>query len=235
MQIFTKKTFKEVEIKSIISTLAIVLAILILPSNFALASRNHTATTSNITGSWDGTTIYNGYGTVNWDATLQQLTMSPKPATQPTETHAALVVSKSSYHQPFQLSYTMKTTQQLRVGSAPNPWEVGWGVFGYKDDGKFKYLILKPNGYGLELGESLLNDKQNFLYTSAFNQDFFPINNNYNVVINVKNNTITITINGKQYTRYLMTVKDTLTADGRYGFYTEDATVQVSNIKMQQL
>lgn len=193
-------------------------------------------TTNPISNStWDGTVVFNGYGSATWNTSTQLLTLSPKASVQPNETHAALAISKTSFHQPFQLSYTMKTTQQLRTGSSPNAWEVGWTVFGYKDDGKFKYLILKPNGYGLELGESLLNDKQNFLFTSPFNQDQFPINKNYNVVINAKNNIITVTINDKQYAQYSISAKDVLNLDGKYGFYAEDASVQVSNIIMQQL
>lgn len=248
MKIFSKKTLNKAKNKATTGTFALILTILALSPSVALARRDpfipyktpvmvvmpRVYNFPNLTAPLEWRTVYDGYGTVNWDVNLQQITMSPKPATQPTETHAALVVSKSSYHQPFQLNYTMKTTKQLRVGSTPNAWEVGWLVFGYKTDGKFKYLILKPNGYGLELGESLLNDKQNFLYTSAFNQDLFPVNKDYNVTIIAQNNIITITINGKQYAPYSLTNKDALTVDGQYGFYTEDAAVQVSNIKMEQ-
>lgn len=182
---------------------------------------------------WGGTVVYDGYGTVTQTKGL--LLMSPKAATLPGETHAALVVSKDSVHQPFQLSYTMKTSQQLRTGSTPNPWEVGWVMFGYKNTGAFKYLILKPDGYGLELGESLLNDNQNFLYTSPRDQDFFPVNTDYTVTILARKNVVTITINGKKYLQYAVSPNDKLSLDGKYGFYTEDASVQVTNIKMQQL
>ncbi len=187
------------------------------------------------TYSWDGTTVFDGYGTVAWDTGFKQLNMSPQVSTQSSETHAALAVSQTSVHQPFKLSYTMKTNKQLRTGSDPNDWEVGWTVFGYKNDGKFKYLILKPSAYGVEMGESLLNDKQNFLYTSALSQDKFPINNDYKVDLSAQNNIITINVNGKQYVQYDVSNKDILSTDGRYGFYTEDASIQVSNIKIEQL
>lgn len=175
-------------------------------------------------------TIYDGYGTVSWNSNFTQLTMSPKAATQPGETHAALVVSNQTLQQPYQLTYTMKTTKQLRTGSTPNPWEVAWGLFGYKPDGKFKYFTLKPNGF--ELGESLLNLAQNFLYTSS---DAFPINTDYNVDMKVANNIVTIKVNGKQYLQYSMSSKDQLTTDGKFGFYTEDAAVKFSNIVARQL
>lgn len=198
------------------------LSVLVLPQSSVLAA-----------ASWNGTVVYDGYGSVS--QTRNSVTMIPKAATQPGETHAALVVSKQSVRQPFQLSYTMKTAQQLRTGSTPNPWEVGWVMFGYKKTGAFKYLVLKPDGYGLELGESLLHDNQNFLYTSVIGQDQFPVNTDNDVVIRVKKNVVTVTVNGKKHLQYTMSKKDALSADGQYGFYTEDASVQVTNIKMQQL
>lgn len=182
-----------------------------------------------------GYIVYDGYGTVKWNNKSASLSMSPKAATQPNETHSALVVSNGSYSQPYEASFSLKTTKQLRSGSAPNPWEVGWFVFGYKDTGKFKYLILKPNGYGVELGESLLNDQQNFLYTSPVNRDNFPINTAYNIILRVQNDVLTVVINGQQYVQYTMSPKDLLTPDGQYGFYTEDASVVVSNIAVKQL
>lgn len=178
--------------------------------------------------SWQ--TIYNGYGTVSWNSTNTVLTMSPKTATQAAETHAALVVSNESLTQPYEVTYTMKTNKQLRTGSTPNAWEVAWGLFGYKTDGKFKYFILKPNGF--ELGESLLNLAQNFLYTSSTT---FPINTAYNVDTIVANNIVTIKVNGTTYLQYTMSSKDQLTADGKIGLYTEDANVTFSNIVAKQL
>lgn len=180
-----------------------------------------------------GKVIFDGYGTVTWNSLLSRLTMSPKAATQASETHSALVVSDQILKQPYTLNYTVKTTQQLRTGSVPNPWEVAWAVFGYTSDGKFKYLILKPNGYGLELGESLLNNVQNFLYTSPKDQDLFPITSSYDVQIHVANNVISVTVNGKFYFEYTISAKDQLTPDGQFGFYTEDAAVQITNIITQ--
>ncbi|MCX6781177.1 MAG: hypothetical protein NT003_03645 [Candidatus Magasanikbacteria bacterium] len=212
------------KINKILGAIALFLAVAI-PSGLVFAA----------TYGWDGTTIFDGYGSVKWSASAHTLTMTPKAATQPSETHAALAVSGRVVHQPFQLSYTMKTVKQLRTGSAPNPWEVGWVIFGYKDTGEFKYLILKPKGYGLELGESLLLNKQNFLHTSTLGQYNFPVNANYNVVLRAQKNVITVSVNGKKYLQYTMSAKDTLPVDGKYGFYTEDASVKISNIKMQQL
>ncbi len=191
------------------------------------------------------TTVFDGYGKVEYKDGV--LFMAPKVSTlkrndpkEFQETHGALAVSNEIYKQPFQLSFTMKTTKQLRQNEPPNNWEVGWFVFGYKDTGadkgKFKYMIFKPKG--LELGESLLNDAQEFLYVSETDRDLFPIGKEYKVEVRVEDNIVTITVNGKQYPSYKMFAsgaKDHLTADGKFGFYTEDAAIEVFGIGGKQL
>lgn len=176
--------------------------------------------------------VWNGFGSTSWSNTT--LTLLPKAPTQPLETHSALVVSKTSLKPPYRVQFNLTTVSQLRQNSPPNPWEVGWFVFGYKQDGKFKYILLKPNGYGLELGESLLNDAQNFLYTSPFNRDFFPVGQTYAVDMEVKKQTITLTVNGIRYLAYTLSVKDQLTLDGKIGFYSENAKVVIDNVRVTQ-
>jgi hypothetical protein len=176
--------------------------------------------------------LWNGYGSITW--ANNTLTLIPKVSTQPSETHSAFVVSIPSLKPPYRVQFNLTTVAQLRQNSAPNPWEVGWFVFAYKPDGKFKYLLLKPNGYGLELGESLLNDAQNFLYTSPLNKDFFLIGQTYAVDMNVQSKSIAITINGIKYLTYYLSANDKLTLDGKIGFYTEDANVQINNIRVTQ-
>lgn len=190
-----------------------------------------------------GTVVFDGFGKVEWDKATNKLTMAPKASTQKRsdpkefqETHASLVISNEKFKQPFVLSYTMKTTKQLRQNEPANNWEVGWAVFGYKDDGKFKYTILKPKGY--EMGESLLNDAQEFLDGSDTDKDVFPLNKDCKVEMKVENDTIFMSVNGHKYPPYKMFgegKKDHLTADGKLGFYTEDAEVEVKDIKMEQL
>lgn len=176
--------------------------------------------------------VWNGFGSTSWSNTT--LTLLPKAPTQPSESHSALVVSKTSLKPPYRVQFNLTTVSQLRQNSPPNPWEVGWFVFGYKQDGKFKYILLKPNGYGLELGESLLNDAQNFLYTSPFNRDFFPVGQTYAMDMEVKKQTITLTINGIRYLTYTLSTKDQLTLDGKIGFYSENAKVVIDNVRVTQ-
>lgn len=176
--------------------------------------------------------VWNGYGSTSWSNNT--LTLLPKASTQASETHSALVVSRTSLKPPYRVQFNLTTVSQLRQNFPPNPWEVGWFVFGYKPDGKFKYFLLKPNGYGLELGESLLNDAQNFLYTSPFNKDFFPAGQTYAVDMDVQKQNITITINGIRYLYYTLSTKDQLSLDGKIGFYSEDAKVLIDNVRVTQ-
>lgn len=186
------------------------------------------------TGTWGSaqfTELWNGYGYTNWTNGL--LTMSPEVATSPSETHSSFVLSTTRLTQPYHVHAHMTTTAQLRTGSSPNPWEVGWIAFGYTN-GKFKYLILKPDGHGIELGESLGNNGQNFLWTSPFGQSSFPINQARDIDLIARNNVLTVNVNGATVLTYKISSKDMLGLAGKVGFYTEDATVQVSNISVTQ-
>ncbi|NQV89156.1 MAG: hypothetical protein HQ488_02435 [Parcubacteria group bacterium] len=180
------------------------------------------------------TVIFNGYGQVDTDRSKGSVHLDPMHSTQVGETHAALVVSEQYLHGNYQVSFDLVTESQSRVGSPPNPWEVGWFVFGYNIDRTFKYLLLKPDGFGIELGESLRNDKQNFLWTSRLGDDQFFIGQRYHVSLEVSRNEIIVTIDGVERLRYPLTEKDLLDNDGRFGFYSEDANVTFSNIQMKQ-
>ncbi|NQV12081.1 hypothetical protein HQ524_01835 [Candidatus Uhrbacteria bacterium] len=176
--------------------------------------------------------IFNGYGKVSVSEAGDSVYLEPQHSTQSGETHAALVVSKKELNNNFKVSYTVNTHSQLRTGSAPNPWEVGWFAFGYNPDGTFKYLILKPNGYGIELGESLGNDKQNFLWTSRVGDKSFNVGQSYRVSLEAANGEIVVSIDGVEELKYKMTDKDILDANGRFGFYSEDAAVTFSEISI---
>src|SRR3989338_4585755 len=117
--------------------------------------------------------VYDGYGTVNL-GDANQVELQPMTSTQPGETHAALVLNDKPITGNYKVNFTVENVAQLRQGSDPNPWEAPWFIFGYKPgtggitdaDRTFSYLIFKPDGYGLELGEALPFNGQNFLWTS---------------------------------------------------------------------
>jgi hypothetical protein len=178
------------------------------------------------------TEVFNGYGDVVISENGSNVHLDPMHASESTETHAALVVSEQTLSGNYSVSFIINNESQSRTGSPPNPWEVGWFVFGYKPNGIFKYLILKPDGYGIELGESLGNDIQNFLWTSNVGDDQFSIGQSYSVKLEVNNDDVILTIDGSERFRYSISEKDTLDTDGLFGFYSEDAEVAFSKISI---
>ncbi len=174
--------------------------------------------------------VYNGYGTNTYQSGVWRL--DPKASAQQDETHASLVISPQTLSRDWKIRVRMTPEKQLRSGTTPNPWETGWIVFGYKPDGTFKYLILKPNGYGVELGEYAGNG-QNFLYTSSVGALDFPIGKTYDVMLQSNRGTISAYVNGARVMRYKMSVKDMLSTSGRLGWYTEDARVQFELMELR--
>ncbi len=174
--------------------------------------------------------VYDGYGSV--DISRRSIEMSPMASTSPDETHAAFVVSQKILPSRFDVRFTMTTQAQLRKGSNPNPWEVGWFTFGYTPQGTFKYLILKPDGYGVELGEFLGGWNQNFLYTSSVGEQSFATGVPHDVFMKVRDGRIGVWVDSIFVMDYQMNDRDVLPASGAIGFYTEDARVQVSNVRV---
>ncbi|MBI2484598.1 hypothetical protein HYW18_00340 [Candidatus Uhrbacteria bacterium] len=177
--------------------------------------------------------VYNGYGTNLFENGTWSLV--PKASVEPSETHASLVLAKYPLSEPYVFRTTMTPVRQLRTGSPPNPWETGWLLFDYKPDGRFKYLILKPDGYGVEIGEYLGPGEQNFLYTSRVGDLSFPIGQSYDVTLVVRSSRIFVFVNGQEVARYAMSENDILDTTGRVGLYTEDAEVLFQDIFAQRL
>ena len=120
---------------------------------------------------------YNGFGatgTVNVTPTTTTDTDNnntvfyeePKTSTSPNETHAALTLTTQIY-EDVEMQLKVKTNEQLRQNSTPNPWEVAWIMWRFQDDWHHYYFIFKPNG--VELGKKQNEnqaEEQIFLYTS---------------------------------------------------------------------
>lgn len=172
------------------------------------------------------TVVYNGYGTVRTEN--GSLMMAPMASTQPSETHAPLIVAGSSSWQNYQLTLKMRTAQQLRTGSTPNQWEVGWVFFRYVNAINFYYLIYKPNG--VELGK-VVNDTQIYLETLESPKMVIGNWDNYKIIVN--NNNIKVYINGSQVINYTDNSSPYLT--GKIGLYNEDAKVYYDDVVVTSL
>ena len=216
--------------RRIYKTLSVLLVSLLL----ALSS-----TSTALALTWD--VMWTGYGSVFVDDDFMQLI--PQAVQAPSQTSSALVVSEDELFDDFELHMTVQNMAQLRQNSAPNPWEAPWIVFGYKDDvsasggpdESFVYLILKPDGYGLELGEARPDDEQNFMWTSPVGLESYNIGQSYDVEIRVKDNELTVTIDGMEKFTFSDPLDRTISYNGRYGCYTEDANIICDNIQVVDL
>lgn len=154
--------------------------------------------------------------------------LSSQPPTSPSETHSALLTSAGKWSdQSF--SYTTTTLQQLRTGSAPNAWEVGWAMFRFRDLSNYYYFILKPNGY--ELGKKQGSDAQIFLATG--NAPTLQIGQSSRIQIRAVGARIRVSVNGAQVLDY--TDPHPLLGSGSIGLYEEDSSVRFESVGVSSL
>lgn len=183
-------------------------------------------TDGQVFGAWR--VVFAGYGSVT--STRNSMTLAPMASTAPGETHAALVVSQSSFT-AAKLSVTAKmtTTSQLRTGSAANPWEVGWLVWDYVDNEHFTYAIAKPNGWELGKRDPAYPGGQRFLATGSSVTVPVGTQATYNVTRTVQTNGTTLTvlkIQGVTVAKFTDTERPY--TGGSVGVYTEDARIVVN-------
>jgi hypothetical protein len=153
------------------------------------------------------------------------LVLSPQASTSPGETHAALVVSQASFSN-VRFSAGFETLQQLRTGSAPNPWESAWAIFNYTDNTHFYYVAFKPNGWELGKADPAYPGAQRFLATGS--SPASPIGTEHSFDIQVDGNVIKVWLDGALLTTYTDNERPYLS--GKVGFYTEDAKVAFDNV-----
>lgn len=170
---------------------------------------------------------YNGLGRVtraNDRALGAALTLAPAVARSRSVTHAALVTSRLSFGNAA-TDVSVRTLQQLRTGSRPNAWEVGWILWHYRDNRHFYYLLLKPHGWELGKEDPAYRGNQRFLATGHRR---FPIGAWNHVSIRQVGGTVTISVNGRLLARVVDRQRPYL--DGRLGLYAEDSRVAFTRI-----
>jgi hypothetical protein len=181
-------------------------------------------------GQW--LSAFSGYGQsgIESDGTHGNvLTLSPAASTSPSETHAALVHSAATFADT-DITLDMRTLQQLRSGSAPNPWETGWVLWHYADNTHFYYFIPKPNGWELGKEDPAYPGAQRFL--AAGSSPSFVTGPWNTVHVRQVGNSITVWVNGAQVVSF--TDNERPYSSGSLGLYTEDAHVHFDNIDVTQ-
>jgi len=147
-------------------------------------------------------------------------------ATSPSETHSALVLSQGSFGGDFSFGASVLTDQQLRVGSAPNPWETAWIVWDYTDNDHFYYFALKTNGWELGKRDPAYTGGQRFLATGS--DVSFLLKTWYDVSVTQSGGSMSVSVGGAPIVSFTDTERPyTL---GQIGIYTEDARVFLDNV-----
>ena len=155
-----------------------------------------------------------------------RLVLSPQGSTAPAETHAAMVVSQQAFSN-VRFSAGFETVDQLRTGSAPNPWESAWAIFGYTDDEHFYYLAFKTNGWELGKVDPAYPGGQRYLVDKAV--PAFAEGTEHSFDIQQDGNVIKVWADGQLLTTFTDNERPYLS--GKVGFYTEDATVAFDNVR----
>ena len=154
-------------------------------------------------------------------------TLQSQAPTSPSETHSALLTSTATWaDQTF--TYTATTQAQLRTGSPPNPWEVAWSMFRFRDLTHYYWFIVKPNGW--ELGKKQGSDTQIFLATGS--SPSRPVGATYQVRIQAQGPRIRVSVDGSPVVDY---TDPSPLLSGSVGLYEEDARVTFSNVSVAPL
>jgi hypothetical protein len=138
--------------------------------------------------------------------------------TSPAETHSALITTKRTWRDQT-ISFTTTTLAQLRTGSPPNPWEVGWVMFRFRDLSDYYWFIVKTNGW--ELGKKQGSDTQIFLATGDLPS--LTVGVPRQVQVRAQSSRIRVWVDGAQVVDY--TDPHPLLAPGSVGLYEEDSQV----------
>lgn len=171
---------------------------------------------------------WNGYGSAatTIDSTVNSYVaaLAPEAATSPSQTHSTLLTTQSSYTSPT-FTVPVRTVEQLRQGSAPNPWEVGWVLWDFNASrDSFYGVILKPNGWEL-VKET--NGNESFLATGSSRT--FPIGQWYDVTVSQSASQISVSVNGA----HLVSATDSSFTRGTIGLYCEDSVAHFGDVTVR--
>lgn len=167
--------------------------------------------------------VFNGHGQVAEQG--GEIYLEPRHAAERDITHGALVVDDRTAAD-LELTATMRTENQVRRGGQPNPWEVGWLLWRYRDPDHFYAIALKPNGWELSKQDPAYPGKQRFLASGT--EPVFPVGQPHTVWVHHRGDTIEIHANDTPLV--VFTDQERPYPSGGIGLYTEDARVAFSDI-----
>jgi hypothetical protein len=178
-------------------------------------------------GAW--TLRFNGYGSARilQDRSVGSpvLEESPAVAQSAGETHSTLVTSTASLGD-FDMTVPVRTQAQLRLGTQPNPWEVGWVLWHYRDNTHFYYFIARPDGWELGKENPAYPGNQDFLLSGS--TPTFPLGSWYSVRVREVGGSMAVWVNGALICTYVDRSNPYLS--GAIGLYDEDAAVHFAPV-----
>jgi hypothetical protein len=209
-------------------------ASVVLADRFTSYTPSTSFTDGDSFGPWN--VVFAGYGSVSAQSNGSGvMRLSPAAPTSPAETHAALVVSRESYSKKhLNVNMRVRTTEQLRVGSAPNPWESAWVVWDYTDNDHFTYLAVKPNGWELGKRDPAYPGGQRFLATGsspATSIGDWKVAKIHRKNLKGPRTATTVKLGSAKLTRFVDNERPY--EAGKVGMYSEDAVVDVSRVKVR--
>jgi Domain of Unknown Function (DUF1080) len=231
------------------TTLLLAQSVLALPLDENFEGHTYTITDNQTSPNGKWFNKYSGLGTSGTVRIITSLTSNtdnnnnntvfyekPKTSTNPNETHAALTLTTQVY-EDVEMHLKVKTDQQLRQNSTPNPWEVAWIMWHYQDDWHHYYFIFKPNG--IELGKKQNDnqaEEQIFLYTA--DEPIMKINEWNTWYLKMSGNHIEIWLEmADGFWQRVVNHYDNepILGPGKIGLYTEDAYVQFDDVYITSL
>ena len=176
--------------------------------------------------------VFNGYGEAGHQGhgPGATVTLAPTAPERGDETHAALAVTQERYGD-LVATVRVRTDRRLRAGR-PNPWEVAWVLWHYRDPEHFYAVALKPTGWEVTKQHPSFPGNQQFLATGDHPR--FPVGRWHTVRISQIGQEITVSADGALLTRITDTDPDAY-RDGALGLYCEDAAVSFTGFQISDL
>lgn len=147
------------------------------------------------------------------------------------ETAAALVLCKhpaSLNATDFAFRCAMTVDRQLRQGTPPNPWEVGWIGFNWTYDAagkkKTNFFVAKTNGIQLE--NSFDEIGETFLFTAPL--PTIQVGTYYDIQLIKQGKNLKAWVDGNVVLD--ITNPNLYNVPGQLAFYSEDAVVRFQNV-----
>jgi hypothetical protein len=179
-------------------------------------------TDGDLYGRW--TDQWNGYGEIDVAGTgTQGSALSLAPLAAVPWDHSALVTTTAPLAN-FSASVTLTTVKQLNT--APNPWEVGWVLWGFSDNTHFYAFTAQPNGWELSKEDPAYPGDQRFLATGS--TPTFPVGSTYTIEVAQEGAFMSVWVNGKLIVSFTDQQRPYLS--GSLGLYSEEATVNYGEV-----